>query len=368
MPKASDRREKRVASVDGGEGLPARRSAERPRADILVVEDKVENLRLLSQMLSRAGYKVRPVTNGPGALAAARSTPPDLVLLDIVMPGMDGYEVCRHLKAEETTADVPIIFISALDAAEDKVRAFAAGGVDYITKPFQAEEVLARVSTHLNLRSLQKSLEREVAELDAFAHTVAHDLKDPLSSIIVSSDYLANYGAELDAAEQTQFLRRINQLAYEAVTIVDELLLLAGVRKGRVERLPVDMEVAVRHSLGRLESMIEEYGGQIVLPPAWPIVLGHAPWVEEVWVNYLSNGLKYGGRPPRLELGITPQADDKARFWVRDNGQGLTPQEQAVLFAEFTRITQVQIEGHGLGLSIVRRIVEKLGGSVGVQS
>jgi signal transduction histidine kinase len=301
-------------------------------------------------------------------LAAARSTPPDLVLLDIVMPGMDGYEVCRHLKAEETTADVPIIFISALDAAEDKVRAFAAGGVDYITKPFQAEEVLARVSTHLNLRSLQKSLEREVAELDAFAHTVAHDLKDPLSSIIVSSDYLANYGAELDAAEQTQFLRRINQLAYEAVTIVDELLLLAGVRKGRVERLPVDMEVAVRHSLGRLESMIEEYGGQIVLPPAWPIVLGHAPWVEEVWVNYLSNGLKYGGRPPRLELGITPQADDKARFWVRDNGQGLTPQEQAVLFAEFTRITQVQIEGHGLGLSIVRRIVEKLGGSVGVQS
>jgi len=338
------------------------------QADILIVEDKVENLRLLSQILSRAGYKARPVTNGPQALAAARSTPPDLVLLDIVMPGMDGYDVCYRLKADKTTADIPIIFISALGSAEDKVRAFAAGGVDYITKPFQAEEVLARVSTHLDLRSLQKSLEQEVAELDAFAHTVAHDLKNPLSSIIVSSDYLAGHTATLAPGEQVEFLRRINHLAYQAVNIVDELLLLAGVRKGQVERLPIDMEVAVRHSLHRLAAMIEEYGGQIELPASWPIALGHAPWIEEVWVNYLSNGLKYGGHPPCLELGATPQSGDVIRFWVRDNGQGLTPQEQASLFAEFRRITRVKVEGHGLGLSIVRRILEKLGGAVGVES
>ncbi len=128
-------------------------------ANILIVDDTPANLRLLSQMLAGAGYHVRPLPDGPLALAAARAEFPDLILLDIKMPGMDGYEVCQHLKADAQTRDIPIIFISALDATEDKVRAFQAGGVDYVTKPFQAAEVLARVATHLALRALQKQLQ-----------------------------------------------------------------------------------------------------------------------------------------------------------------------------------------------------------------
>jgi sigma-B regulation protein RsbU (phosphoserine phosphatase) len=130
-----------------------------PKGNILIVDDTPANLRLLSQMLAEQGYQVRPVPDGPLALAATRAEPPDLILLDIRMPEMNGYQVCEHLKADAQTCDIPIIFISALDATQDKVRAFTAGGVDYVTKPFQFEEVLARVETHLALRKLQKQLQ-----------------------------------------------------------------------------------------------------------------------------------------------------------------------------------------------------------------
>jgi sigma-B regulation protein RsbU (phosphoserine phosphatase) len=129
------------------------------KGNILIVDDTPANLRLLSKMLAEQGYRVRPVPDGPLALAATRAEPPDLILLDIRMPEMNGYEVCEHLKADAQTRDIPIIFISALDATQDKVRAFTVGGVDYVTKPFQFEEVLARVETHLALRKLQKQLQ-----------------------------------------------------------------------------------------------------------------------------------------------------------------------------------------------------------------
>jgi sigma-B regulation protein RsbU (phosphoserine phosphatase) len=130
-----------------------------PRHNILIVDDAPANLRVLSRMLAEQGYQVRPVLDGTLALAAAGAEAPDLILLDVRMPHMNGYEVCEHLKADEQTRDIPVIFISALDEIQDKVQAFAAGGVDYITKPFQLEEVLARVQTHLSLRKLQKQLQ-----------------------------------------------------------------------------------------------------------------------------------------------------------------------------------------------------------------
>ncbi len=131
-------------------------------ADILIVDDTRENLDVLAEMLRACGYKVRPVTNGPAALRAAAGEPPDLVLLDVSMPGMDGFEVCARLKADASLGSVPVLFVSALADVEGKVRAFRAGGVDYVTKPFRFEEVQARIDTHLRLSRLQRSLEREV--------------------------------------------------------------------------------------------------------------------------------------------------------------------------------------------------------------
>ena len=152
-----------------------REMADLNRGDILIVDDTPANLRLLSQILVEQGYRVRPVPDGSLALAAVRAEPPDLILLDIRMAGLNGYEVCEQLKVDPRTSDIPIIFISALDATHDKIKAFSVGGVDYVTKPFQVEEVLARVQTHLALRKLQKQLQdtnRKMAQELALAGEV----------------------------------------------------------------------------------------------------------------------------------------------------------------------------------------------------
>jgi len=345
---------------------------------VLVVDDNQVNLQLLSHMLTRHGYKVQTVNSGARALEAVQINPPDLILLDIMMPEMDGYQVCERLKAHEQTRDIPILFISALDATEDKVNAFAVGGVDYISKPFQAAEVMARVRAHLGLRALQKDLRREIAErdkliaeLDAFAHTVAHDLKTPLTSIIGYAQLLEHAYTTLSDEDRRSYLGMIAQRGHDMNNIIEELLLLAGVRRmEEVKMKPLDMADIVARAQRRLSDVIAEHQAEIVLPLAnnWPVAVGYGPWIEEVWANYISNAIKYGGRPPRVKLGATEQEDGTVRFWVRDNGAGLSSEEQGRLFTPFTRLSQVRVKGHGLGLSIVRRIVEKLGKQVGVES
>jgi signal transduction histidine kinase len=151
-------------------------------------------------------------------------------------------------------------------------------------------------------------------------------------------------------------------------SIIEELLLLAGVRRLEVEAKPLDMDDIVAEAQERLFDLINEHQAEIISPVAWPTALGYAPWIEEVWVNYLSNAVRYGGQPPRVELGATTQTDGTIRFWVRDNGIGLTEKEQSRLFVPFTRLSQIEAKGYGLGLSIVRRIIDKLGGQVGLES
>jgi signal transduction histidine kinase len=214
----------------------------------------------------------------------------------------------------------------------------------------------------------EAALQQQNQELDAFAHTVAHDLKVPLGIVEGYLDMVIGDVMDLERPAIRETLEWARESAHKAINIVEELLLLASVRRKQPPMQPMDMAEIVHQALGRLAPLIDEYQGQLVLPETWPVAAGYPPWVEEVWVNYLANGLKYGGRPPRLELGGTPQAQGMIRFWVRDNGPGLTEDEQANLFAEFTRLSEAEAGGHGLGLSIVRRIVEKLGGQAGVES
>jgi PAS domain S-box-containing protein len=216
-------------------------------------------------------------------------------------------------------------------------------------------------------KQLEEERERLISELDAFAHTVAHDLKNPLSAVLGFAVLLTAKDVELSQKDVRESLQAVHQSARKMNSIIEELLLLAGVRKTDVERLPVEMAAVVSGALQRLSYMTAEYAPEIVLPDAWPGALGHGPWIEEVWANYLSNAMKYGGKPTRLELGAET-SDDNARFWVTDNGPGLTPEQQAQLFTPFTRLHQVRATGQGLGLSIVRRIMEKLGGEAWVES
>jgi PAS domain S-box-containing protein len=712
------------------------------KASILIVDDTPANLRLLIQMLKSQNYRARAVTSGPQALAAVQSNPPDLILLDIMMPKMNGYEVAARLKKDPDLEDVPIIFISALNDTESKIKAFEAGGADYVTKPLQSEEVLARVQTHLQLRhelrerqrliqeldTLNRQLQQEItqrkaaqeareaslqllrralertealhtiarslivkrdlddmlqsvadnlvkalacsrvivmtldierecitrlvksgpdadlvvepaysdlmeglpgwavknlqpilstkhhpdpreshrarelrrkseggsmivvplhyqghtlgtlvainkpdqddfeksdvallgavagqvaiiltniqlaeetsrlkefnegivqgvaeailitdpeetvtfanpavgdmlgyraesligkkmdemmpkpeppskerdyvrakvvkrraertyqyeakllndagvpvpvlasarplfrdgtftgtltaftdisdlkeaeaalrqfaedlqkqnAELDAFSHTVAHDLKGPLSTMIGFADILQD---DLDELPETfgYFINHIIQTSFKMSAIIDELLLLASVRSvEQIDVAIVDMAAVVAKAERRWRYLLEDgtINAHVIIPESWPGVLGYGPWLEEVWVNYVTNAIKYGTgpddrEPSQIELGFgwhnhhaaaappvadgsdptviseTPVQDGYVRFWVRDQGPGLSPKQQRQLFTPFERLHNVRASGHGLGLSIVRRIIEKLGGQVGVES
>jgi signal transduction histidine kinase len=207
-------------------------------------------------------------------------------------------------------------------------------------------------------------------ELDAFAHTVAHDLKNPVGPVVGFAEILIRDHTIMTEDERQRCMEAIARSGRKIKSIIEELLLLAEVRQVQVATEPLDMSGIVSEALQRLTDAVEQPCVEIVWPDvsAWPVALGYAPWVEEVWINYLSNALKYGGRPPRIELGAKAQPDGMTRFWVRDNGPGIPPEAQARLFTPFTRLDQVRARGHGLGLSIVRRIVEKLGGQVGVES
>ncbi len=185
-----------------------------PQVSVLVVDDTPDNLRLLSRMLSKRGYNVRPVPSGKLALTSAQAEPPDLILLDIMMPEMDGYEVCERLKDDENTRDIPVIFLSALSEVQDKVKAFAVGGVDYITKPFQAKEVLARVETHLALRELQKGLEEKNAQL-----------RQEIAARQKAEQGLREYQRQLEASyEREQKRRQLSDTLREVAKIVSSTL------------------------------------------------------------------------------------------------------------------------------------------------
>lgn len=346
-----------------------------PRASILIVDDMPDNLRLLSRMLTDRGYQVRPMLNGAQALVSAQTQPPDLILLDIMMPIMNGFEVCEQLKADPRTSEIPILFISALDDAENKVRAFETGGVDYVTKPFRVEEVVARVQTHLKMREMQQQLRQEIverdgliADLQAYAHTVAHDLRNPISSVLGFALLLETQFDLLDETERRQSLAAISQSMRTLTSIVDELLLLAEVRQRELSLAPLALGEIAGSALERVADMAREADASITVQKQWPAAQGYAPWVEQIWINYLSNAIKYGGAPPIIEIGADTQPGGYIRCWVRDHGRGLTPEQQARLFTPFERLEQARATGHGLGLSIVKRIAAKLGGEVGVES
>ncbi|MCP4368006.1 MAG: response regulator [Deltaproteobacteria bacterium] len=344
---------------------------------ILVVDDNLNNLQLLVNMLTENSYEILAAANGSTALMIADANPPDLILLDVRMPKIDGYEVCRQLKENSKTKDIPIIFISALDEVFERVKGFELGAVDYIAKPIQIEEVLARVRTHLSLRSIQKKLEHEVrtrdqliGELEAFGHTVAHDIASPISAIIINTDFMATLLKRQGSLDinYVDRLVEIKSIAFKITHIINELMLLSQVRKEEIISEPISMDMIVSEALKRLSHKIKETNAVIITPKQWLTAWGYGPWIEEVWINYINNGLKYGGKPPVLELGATQKSNNYVQFWLRDNGIGIPPEEIDTIFTEFTRLEDVQATGYGLGLSIVKRIITKLNGKVGVES
>ena len=342
---------------------------------VLIVEDDTLVGEMIQGLLEELGYVVAgKATNGMEALELATALEPDVVLMDIEMPAVDGIEAARRITEHSPR---PVVMVTAHETSELVMQASEAGVGAYILKPPNGRELeraitiaVARFDDMMRLRRLNAELQTRNEDLDAFAHTVAHDLQSPLSLMIGYAEVLEQDFDSLPPEEIRTYLSTIVQNGRKLSDLIDALLLLAGVRRTEVTTTPLDMAGIVAEALQRTGPLIEEYRPELRLPDAsaWPEALGYGPWIEEVWVNYISNALKYGGRPPRLRLGAESRPDGMVRYWIKDNGPGLTPEEQARLFVPFTRLDQVLIKGYGLGLSIVRRIVEKLDGAVGVES
>ncbi len=259
--------------------------------------------------------------------------------------------------------------IGVLQAVDVKIDRFTASDVTLLealcTSAATAIDNARLVDT---LRQRTEELQQSNRELESFAHTVAHNLKAPLTHVVGYAEVLELQGKELWNSNQLNYLRIIQRGGQKMDNIIDELLLLARLRKGEIQCVPVDMLACMTVAVERLIPMIEEYQAQVELPENCPLVWGYAPWLEEVWMNYFSNAIKYGGRPPKLEIGVETRSNDAVDFWVRDNGAGLTAEQQKRLFIPFTHFSEVNTGGYGLGLSIVQRIVTKLNGEVWAKS
>ena len=217
-------------------------------------------------------------------------------------------------------------------------------------------------------KEVETEREQLIEDLNAFGHTVAHDLKTPITALVGYGELLTDTNNQ--PSDITYYAQQIIRASYAMKQIIDELLRFAEIRhRDDVELVEFKMEYVVRQALERLEIKIQEYQAEIIMPATWYSVKSYAPWIEEIWANYISNAIKYGNRPPKVELGNDILPDQRIRFWVKDNGQGLTPDEQEQLFVKFSRLNNPNaVEGHGLGLSIVKRIAEKLGAELEVES
>ena len=347
---------------------------------VLLVDDTIENLQILTVLLETAGYQVACAANGKTALMICSNKPPELILLDIRMPEMDGYEVCNQLKSNELTRHIPIIFISALDDVEDKLKGFEAGAVDYITKPFQESEVLARVSSHINLFRTQRELGQANIKLQAldkmkamFIATMSHELRTPLNAIIsFSSIMLQDIIGDINE-QQRDSLERMQRAGNHLLELITDVIDISKIEAGRIDLCPkqVSLHELVDEAMDSVRLQAENKNLQLeVEATSWPTTYTDSRRLLQCLTNLLSNAVKYSERG-RVLLEVTSDAD-KVYFKVQDTGIGIPEQDIAKLFKAFERLEShlyAKTSGTGLGLYLSRKIaVELLQGDIEVES
>lgn len=345
---------------------------------VLIVDDDERILQTFGRHLRLKGYTVLTAASGSEALVLFSQEQPEVVFADVRMPPPDGFALLQVIRENKTDAEV--ILITGHGDMELAVNALRAGASDFIPKPIESNELeaaLYRVQERLRLKrelhaaqdalfQYAADLEIRNVDLDTFNTAVAHDLKQPINLIITYLDKLKqHYPATEEAQKYWHALARNGR---KMCLIIDELQLFSQLRQTEVDLRPLDMARIVAEVQQRLAHLITQYDAKLSVPTDWPKALGHTLWVEEVWANYISNAIEYGGRPPRLKLGATARSDGLVRFWVHDNGPGLTPEEQVLLLAPASQPNPAEPTDRRMGLSIVRRIVEKLGGQVWVES
>ena len=321
-------------------------NAEKPMASIMIVDDEPENLNVLEALLTQAGYRVAAFPRGELALAAARHAAPDLVLLDVRMPGLDGHEVCRRFKADANLRAIPILFISALSAAEDIAAGLECGGVDYIAKPFRKIEVLARVRTHVALRGAYLQLAADHARLillerhrDLLTHMLVHDMRSPLQVIGGHLELLGGGAAASGESRESLLaaasgVRLLNQMVS---TVVD----LSRMESAGIPLHPVVVTVAGIFHGARAQALDPTLSHHLIedIAADCPPLLCDVDLSVRIVANLLANALKYAPDSGPIELGAAAVAGG-VRLWVRDCGPGIAADEQSRVFEKFGVLRQ----------------------------
>jgi two-component system sensor histidine kinase/response regulator len=334
---------------------------------ILIVDDTPANISVLLDALAGTGHQLLVAEDGEDALEQMTRSVPDLILLDVMMPGIDGYETCRRLKSRPETRDIPVIFMTALHDTSEKVKAFGAGAVDYITKPVQHEEALARIQAHLTLRRLQRELERELALKERFMRIAAHDLRNPLCLILISGEMARRKGAAGPLAEQ---LENIDNSARQMRRIIDTFLSGqrgTGMDGGQPGRADLNLIAAAVKAQNAPAAERKAITVELQLAEPMPPVACDPGHAYQALTNYLSNALKFLPADGRVMVRTTVD-ETRARCEVVDSGPGVPPAERGQLFTEHARLSNRPTAGEestGLGLSIVKHLIESEGGRVG---
>ncbi len=344
-----------------------------------MVDDAPANLELLSGMLKGRGYAVRAALSGKLALQAAHNDPPDLILLDIDMPEMNGYEVCEKLKADEKLRDIPVIFLSVLSETLDKVKAFGIGGVDYITKPFQLEEVEARIETHLELRRqkirLQEAYDklRELEKLrDSLVQMIVHDIRSPLTGTFAYLKLIRDNTDNTLSAAHSSYVAEAMKAVMQMIQMACDVLETSKMEEGQMKLKAAQCDL--NHILADGISGVKPLAGNrdIRLTPSETpaTVMADREIILRVVQNLLSNALKFTQDDGLIQLDIRP-AGDRVRVSVKDNGLGIAPEYKQTIFEKFARIelpASRQEYSTGLGLTFCKLAVTAHGGSIGFDS
>lgn len=334
---------------------------------VLVVDDQERNIQVLGTTLRNAGFQVMVASDGQQALERVAAHLPDLVLLDILMPEMDGFEVCQRLKSDQATADLPVIFISAAEDRDMIVRALAAGGVDYITKPFNSEELLARVRTHIELKRSRNMLRQLLSQREGYIAMMAHDLKNPLGGAKFSAEMLAEMADQIgDKAAKLACTSRDG--IGRALNLIEGFLSDAesALTDFHVQCTKVDLASCVADAISRHRQTASRKRIAIgwERPEQDSIALGDTEALGRVLDNLLSNAVKFSLAGQQVWVELDPAA---GAITVRDEGPGFTAEDRANLFVNFQRLSAKPTAGEtstGLGLSSAKRLVESMNGSL----
>ncbi len=354
---------------------------------ILIVDDHPTNLEILFELFEQTQFEVSFASDGRTCLEIARTDYPDMILLDVMMPEMDGFEVCRRLKCHPDTRDIPVIFMTALSDTVDKIKGFELGAIDYIIKPFQAQEVLARVNTHLTVQRLQRELLQKNAELQGalarekdlnqiksrFISIASHELRSPLTVISMTGKMLKRYADRMSAEKKLEQLDIIEDAVGKMTDLLNDVLLLLKVESHQFHFRPIRLDVAAfcsdiadQFRAMCVETHVLEFSaqGRGFEASVDPKLLHH------IFSNLLSNAIKYSPNGGTIRFDILrEEGAPTMRFRVQDEGIGIAPDDLEHLFDAFHRGGNVnEIKGTGLGLWIVKQFIELHSGTLDVES